>query len=186
MEDILVADIMTQDPVTVSPNTNLLECAKIMVKKRVGSLIIINQKKLVGFLAQSDILWALIKRPQSALSKIKSIDISPRKLATIKPTTTVKEAFQKMKKLKFERLPVIQKGELVGVITIRDILNFHPELYPEIDEFTKIREETEKLKRIKKAREFSGKEGICEECGAKELLYRFNGRLICANCKDFL
>jgi len=54
-----------------------------------------------------------------------------------------------MKRLKFQRLPVIQKGEFLGIITLKDILSFHPELYPEMDEFEKIREESEKLKRFK-------------------------------------
>jgi CBS-domain-containing membrane protein len=150
-----------------------------MVKKKVGSLLIVDNKKLVGFISQMDILWALVKKSKDDLTQIKAIDISPRKIATIKPTSTIQEAIGKMKKLKFERLPVIHKGNLVGIVTVKDILNFHPEFYPELDEFAKIREEAEKLKRVKKR-----KAGTCEECGNFDMLYPVNGILICENCRD--
>lgn len=185
MENILVSDIMTRYPVVIKPDTSLLECAKEMVKKRVGSLLLVDKKRLVGFIDESDILWALIKKSKEDLSRIKAIDISPRKIATIKPTATLKETLSKMKKLKFERFPVIHEGELVGMITTKDIFNFQPELYPEFEELAEIREQSEKLKRIKKARDRDFMhEGICEECGNQDVLSRTNGMLICDSCKS--
>lgn len=185
MQSILIADIMTQNPIVVTPDTNLLECAKKMVRKRVGSLLIADKKKLVGFISQRDILWALIKKSRKDLSSIKATDISPKKIATLSPSMTIREAIKKMKKSKFERLPVIHDKELVGMVTAKDILNFNPELYPEIEELGKIREETKKLKRIKKAKEAREiQEGVCEECGNHDLLYRFNGMLICESCRN--
>ncbi|GAJ23499.1 unnamed protein product, partial [marine sediment metagenome] len=138
MNNILVTNVMTRDPIVIKPETNLLECAKKMVRKKVGSLLLTNQKRLVGFISEKDILWALIKKSKEDLSKIKAIDISPKKIATIKPTATIQEAIEKMKKVKFERLPVIHDKKLVGMVTAKDILNFHPELYPELEEFAKI------------------------------------------------
>ncbi len=182
MRDILVTDIMTREPITINPHTNLLDCARKMVRKRVKFLLIVDKKKLVGLISQKDILWALIKKSKEDLSKINAIDISPKKIATIKPLSTIEEVFKKMKKLKFEKLPVIHEGRVVGMITIKDILNFHPELYPELEEFSKIREETEKLKRIKKRDPIH--EGVCEECGNHDILHRFNGVLICESCQD--
>lgn len=182
MKLVLVSDIMTREPVTISPNANLLDCAKVMVKKNVGSLIISDKKKLVGFISQRDILWALTKSPKGDLTKIKAIEISPKKIAVIKPESTIRDAIEKMNRLKFERLPVVHNNELVGVITAKDILSFHPEVYPEIEEFAKIREETEKLKRIKEAEK--RREGICEECGNHGILFRYNGMLVCESCKD--
>ena len=82
MKNILVSDIMTRFPVTISPDANLLDCAKSMVKKRVGSLLITDRnKKLLGFISEKDILWAMIKKSKEGLSKVRAIDISPRKIA---------------------------------------------------------------------------------------------------------
>ncbi|MEK6757608.1 MAG: CBS domain-containing protein [Nanoarchaeota archaeon] len=187
MRKILVSDIMTRDAITIKPETNLLECAKNMVKKRVNSLLLVDQKRLVGFLDQSDILWALIKKSEKELKDIRAIDISPRKLATIKPTSTIDEAIIKMKTLKFERLPVIHGKELVGIITIKDILNFKPEIYPELEELAEIREEAKKLKRLKKAEHLDFEhDGICEECGNHEVLSRVDGKIICETCQSSL
>ncbi len=178
---------MTRDPVIVRPDTSLLECAKKMVRKRLGSLLIIDKKRLVGFISNKDILWALIKKPRDELSKIKAIDISPKKIATIKPLSTIEEDIKKMKKVKFYRLPVIKDKEIVGMITMKDILNFHPELYQELGELEQIREEAKKLKRIKKAKSRDIlHEGICEECGNQSTLYKVNGTLICESCMDLI
>lgn len=184
MNKILVSDIMTREPIVTNPNTNLLECAKKMVQKKTGSLLLLDNKRLVGLISRHDILWALVKKSKEDLSKIQARDISPRKIAVIKPSASLDEALKKMKDSKFERLPVVENNELVGIITVKDILSFHPEFYPEIEEFASIREESRKLKLVKKAKErMLSQEGICEECGNHDILYRVNGMLVCESCK---
>ncbi len=189
MAQIFVADIMTREPVTISPNTNLLDCAKMMVKKKVGSLILAEKKKFVGIITQKDILWALIKKSQKDLSKIKASEISPKKLITINPKATISDAISRMKNKKFSRLPVVQEGNLVGMITIKDILNFNPELYPEFEELEKIKEEAEKVRRLKRVNEdgFVGEdEGVCEECENYSRLFLVNGMQVCDGCRQMI
>lgn len=183
----LVADVMTRQPITADPNINLLECARIMVKKRVGSVLLVEDKKLIGFVSHRDILWAMIKKSQKDLSKIKAKDISPRKLITINPNATISEAIDKMKKSKYTRLPVVQNGNLVGMLTNKDILNFNPELYPEFEELEQIREEEKKLARIKKVDEEGfGSEGVCDECGNFGVLFVVHGTHVCENCRNLI
>ncbi len=182
MRNMLVSDIMTRDPFMVEPDTNLLECARKMVRKNTGSLLLVKGKEFYGIITTHDILWALIKKTEGDLSEIKAIDISPKKKSIIKPDATVYEALQKMKMKSFERLPVIQGKEIVGLITIKDILNFHPEIYPELEEFAQIKEQEEKLRRISEKAERTDNEGICEECGKQDILQRFNGMLVCEVC----
>ncbi|MBS3086119.1 CBS domain-containing protein [Candidatus Pacearchaeota archaeon] len=184
MKNILVADVMTREPVTARSDETLFNCAKKMVRRKVGSLLLIDGKKLAGFISQKDILWALIKKSNIDLSKIKAIDISPKKIAVIKPTATVQEAIGKMQKFQFERLPVVDNGNLVGMVTVKDVLSFHPNIYPELEEFIQIREEQEKLKRIKKKDLAVIEDGICEECGKRASLYRVHGMLICDSCRS--
>ena len=184
MERILVADIMTRDPITIGPGATLLDCAKMMVKKNVGSLLLVHEKKLLGFISQDDILWAMIKKSREDLGKIIALDIAPRKIATVNPFISIKEAVKKMKKLKFERLPVIHNGELVGLITSKDIFEFYPELYSELDEMDEIREEYRKLLRVKTAKIIPRtRDGICEECGKRDVLFKVNGMLMCESCR---
>ncbi len=147
MHRILVSDIMTREPVTADPSISLMDISKLMIKKKVGSVLLVREKKLVGIIAEKDILWAIVKKSEGGLAKIKAIEISPKKLATIRPEANLEEVINKMKKYKFTRLPVIKEGVLLGIITSRDILNFHPEIYPELRELEEIREEEQKLKR---------------------------------------
>ena len=185
MDKILVVDVMTREPISAKPGDTLAECAKKMVRKKVGSLLLVENKKLVGFISQKDILWALIKKSKTDLSKIRAIDLSPKKIAVIRPDSSIRDAVEKMKKLQFERLPVVDKGNLVGIVTLRDIIGFHPDVYPELEEFIEIREEQEKLNRIKKMKDLAVTEdGVCEECGGRASLYRIHGMLVCESCRS--
>jgi len=179
MENILVSDVMTRSLVTSNMNSNLLDCAKKIVRKKVGGVLIVDGKKLKGFISSQDILWALIKNPKADLSKVEALDISPKKIITIRPSASISEAIEKIKRFKFYRLPVVEKGEVLGMITIRDILSFYPGAQSELKELELIREEEEKLNRIK---DESSEEGICEECGNLGELKEINGLMICANC----
>ena len=67
---VLVSDVMTRNPVTIKPSASLFDCAKLMVKKKTGSLLIVDNKRLVGFISNDDILWALVKKSKKDLSKI--------------------------------------------------------------------------------------------------------------------
>ncbi len=181
MRKIAVGDIMTRNFISVKPETNILECARAMVKNRVGSLLIISEKKLVGILTERDILWAITKKPGMNLKEVKAIDVSTRKIAVIKPSTDLNMAFIKMKRLNLRRLPVIAKGEVVGMLTLRDILRIEPELYSEAGELERIREESEKLKQ---SSEIVPIEGLCENCGAFSELLKVENRMLCYDCRD--
>jgi len=89
MKEILVSDIMTREPDVVKSDVDLFECAKIMVKKKTGSLLLVDKKQFKGFISRKDILWALVKKSKEDLSKIKAIDISPRKIAIMRPNATI-------------------------------------------------------------------------------------------------
>ena len=183
MKNILVADIMTRNPICVSPETNLLKCAKIMVKKRTGSLLLVKKNILFGILSRKDILWAVVKSKEK-ISRIRAIDISPRKIATIKPHRTLEYAFKKMKKVKFARLPVIYEGRLVGLITIKDIFRYNQNIFPEMMDYTPIREWKDKEKRLERAKTRAVMEGLCNECGNHGILVDFHGVLMCESCAD--
>lgn len=185
MKKISVSDVMTRNANTIGKEANLLECAKRMVRKRTGSLVLTDGKYLAGFISNKDILWALIKQPNADLSTIKAKDISPRKIHTIKYSENLEYAINKMKKLKIFRLPVVNGKELVGILTMKDILNFHPELYGDLKEASSIREEEEKLARLNQHQDRDDEAddwGICEECGEKDSLYREEGSLVCSSC----
>ncbi|MCX6747982.1 MAG: CBS domain-containing protein [Candidatus Pacearchaeota archaeon] len=179
---IKVGDLMTRDFVSVKPETSLQECSKIMIKKRVGSLVLTENKQLRGLLTERDIIWALTKTRD--LKKIKAIEIANKKIVTIKPSADITEALGKMRKSKYRWLPVVIEGKIIGFLTLKDILRIEPSLF-EIasSHLFQIKEEQAKLKR-KASRVKGVKDGVCEECGGFDILDRIDGKLICDNCKE--
>ena len=177
---IKVGDLMTRNFIHVTPETDLRECAKTMVKKRVGSLIIKDGDKLKGILTEKDIIWAVVKKSKKGLKDIQAKDLMKRKVITIKPGADITDAMQRFKKKKIRRLPVVENGKLIGLLTLKDILRIDPGLFRMIAETVKIREETEKLKRS--SIEAPRKQGICEECGEYDILYHDEAQWLCDVC----
>jgi len=175
---IKVGDLMTRNFIHVAPDTDLRKCAKTMIKKRVGSLIIKEGDKLKGILTEKDIVWAVVKKSKKDLKNIKAKDLMKRKVVTIKPSADITDAMQKFRKKKIRRLPVVEMGKIIGFITSKDILKMDPGLFQMIAETIKIKEETIKLKRQKALR----KQGICEECGEFGILYKSEAQAVCETC----
>ncbi len=183
MRRIAVGDVMTRNFVSINPTSNLLECAKEMAKTRVDSLLITDKKRLVGILTARDILWTIVKKPSINLKITNVMKIATKKVAVIKPSADIFQALRKMKTLNFKRLPVLSKGEVIGVITLKDILKVEPSLYPEIGELIYIREEERKIKEL--GAEWPS-EGFCENCGAFSELLKVDSALLCPDCREEL
>lgn len=183
MRRIAVGDVMTRNFISVSPSANLLECAKQLVKERINGLLIVKDKKLVGIITSRDVLWAVTKSPKINLSEINVMKIATRKVAVIKPSADIAQALNKMKILNFKRLPVLSKGKLLGIITLKDILRVDPELYRQSSDLFDVKEEEDKLRNISKS---SALEGFCENCGAFSELLMVNDRALCPDCREEL
>lgn len=178
---ISVGDIMTRHIISVPPTATLLDCAKKLAKERVNSIMVVKDRRLVGIITSRDILWAISKKPEMNIQDINVMKIATKKVAVLKPSLDIMEAFNKMVHLNFRRMPVISRGQLIGMITLKDILKIDPGLYTKSGEFTKIREEEEKLK---KAKIDWPLEGFCENCGAFSELLSVENQLLCRDCRD--
>jgi CBS domain-containing protein len=182
---VRVGDIMTRNLITAKPEISVKDAAKIMTKKRVGSLLLVEKEELKGILTEKDIIWALSKKSKKDLSQINAKDICAKKITTIKPSADLSDAIRLMRKKKFRRLPVTVKKKVIGYLTLKDILRIQPELFEIAKEhkaIKEIREESAKVKRTKIPENF--KESICEECGNYDVLSNEDGRLICKSCRD--
>jgi CBS domain-containing protein len=182
---IKVGDIMTRNFVSVKSNHNLAECSKQMVNHRVGSLIVKENQKLLGLITEKDILRALVKKKD--LSATKAKNVMSKKLIVIAPSKDIYDAMLKMKESQVRWLPVIVDENVIGMITIKDILKIQPTLFDLALQHWKIKEEEQKWKRIKGMGEEKWmKEGSCDECGVFDLLYKVRNRFVCENCKENL
>ncbi len=185
---VAVGDIMTRHFISVTPETDLLTCSKEIVKHRVDSIVVAKNKRLLGIITPRDILWAIIKKPGLDLKQVLVSDISTKKVAVIKPSADISQALKRMRQVGFRRLPVLSRGELVGLVTLKDILRVDPGLYTELGKLADIREESRKLKMMSKLQNDSSAEfdGLCEECGALSNLLNVENRMLCQDCREEL
>ena len=111
---MLVRDVMKQ-PFVIEKDMSLAEAARVMSSKEIGSLLFVSGKSLKGIITERDIIKNFGKG--SKVSNVMS-----KKVITIEPDETVDAALEIMRKNKIKRLPAVEKGKLVGIITLTDVL----------------------------------------------------------------
>ena len=119
-----VDTIMTKKVVVCSPDTSVMEAARKMKDETISSIVVVMDKKPVGIVTERDFTSKVVsKNLDTAKNNVDKIMTSP--VIVIPPTTTIYYANDYMNKKKFRRLPVVnERGELIGIITQRDILNY--------------------------------------------------------------
>ena len=115
-----VRDIMTTDVETASPDTTLQQIATMMKEQDVGSIPIVDGDELVGIVTDRDIVVRCIAAAEDP-SEVRAEDVVSGDLQTIEPEQEVEEAARIMSQHQIRRLPVVNDGELVGMIALGDI-----------------------------------------------------------------
>ncbi len=119
-----VAQIMTKRPKTVGPALSVVSAAKKMKAARVGSLLVKKGKKLIGIVTDTDIVRRAVAMSKP-LGKLTVEKIMTTPICTIEGSQTVDDAQDMMADLGVRHLAVTQAGEIVGVVSVRDVLRFY-------------------------------------------------------------
>jgi CBS domain-containing protein len=139
-------DIMTKEVITVSPDTEIANAAKILLEKRINGLPVVDAfGRLVGILCQSDLVAQQKNFPIPSvftllesvipLTSMKRIDKEVEKIAaltvkqamtpdpvTVGPDTEIEEVARLMVDKKYHTLPVVEGDKVVGVVGKKDVL----------------------------------------------------------------
>jgi len=178
---LLVKDVMSSPVVSLEEDATSDKVANLMGENNVGCVIVTNKEgKPIGIITERDlVIRVLAKNLKPDTIKAKEIMTSP--LVTIEPEATITEAARRMSRLDLRRLGVLYKGDLLGLISSKDILGVMPELIEIIQERTRIEgaggsEETEV--------EEAPLSGYCDRCGIySEDLKDVNGQYLCEDCR---
>ena len=172
-----VADAMTINPISVSPDISLIECAKIMSEKHVGAIVVKDWNSL-GILTEQDIVRKAVAKGLDVNNNIKGL--VEKDLFTISPINDIYDAMIKMRDNNIRHLPVVADNEMVGLLTIKDILKIEPQLFDLIVEKFELREESRKpINRVIPT------EGICQTCGEySEKVKETNESILCEDCSN--
>ena len=120
--------VMTRHPVTVNSQMQIEKAVKLMRKSGVSSLTIEENKIIKGILTEGDIIEkALLKNLDIKKNNVEKI--MQRKVITIHESADIMKAMSTMAEHDLRRLPVVDdNNSLIGLVTIKDMLQVQPEL----------------------------------------------------------
>ncbi|MCB1872212.1 MAG: CBS domain-containing protein [Chromatiaceae bacterium] len=137
---MLVKQIMTGSPKTVTPETGLLEVVSLMCLYRFSGLPVVEGDKMVGFIAEKDVLHKLFPTLEDMVAdrlgavdfdgmmnkyrdvvNLKVRDLMTTNVISVSPDDHILKAASTMVRNRFRRIPVADAGELVGVLSLGDV-----------------------------------------------------------------
>ncbi len=107
--------------IAISPDTSVLEAIKVMAEKNIGSLVVMEDDKLVGILSERDYARKVIVKGRSSKStqvaEIMTVDV-----VTTSSDQTVDKCMALMTEMRIRHLPVVEDGRVIAMISIGDLV----------------------------------------------------------------
>jgi len=113
-----VREFMTKDVVTIDAEKTVFEAAELMTQEEISDLVVIEGKKPIGIVTERDFVRRVVARRLPLNCRVSEIMTTP--LWVVYADNSLNEAARKMLARKIRRLPVLEKNELVGIITATD------------------------------------------------------------------
>jgi CBS domain-containing protein len=118
---VTLRDFMTGgDVLTIEPSVSLAEAARAMRRRDVGAAVVYDGGSLVGIFTERDLLRAIADSSHPDEDRVEDY-MTPDPI-TLPPDHLPSEAAQIMHDRKFRHIPVVDEGELVGIVSIRDLV----------------------------------------------------------------
>ena len=133
---VLVRDIMSKEVKVVRPDTSVKEVVATMNKFDIGSVVVVQGDRPVGIITERDILRRLVE-PCLAPETLTARQIMTSPVLTISETANIEETAKLMARKRVKKLPVINNGKLVGMITYTDIVAKVPTLLSILEELVR-------------------------------------------------
>lgn len=106
---------------TIAPNASVREALEIMAEKQIGALLVLEENKPVGVFSERDLARRIIRALEAPLDQpVSRYMTSP--VITVRPLQTVEECMGLMTDKHVRHLPVMEEGQLKGIISIGDVV----------------------------------------------------------------
>jgi CBS domain-containing protein len=115
-----ISEVMTHDPITMPATASTLEAARAMRDSNIGTVVVVDNGKVCGIVTDRDIVVRAVAQGRDpATTKLR--DIGSHDLTTLALTDTVEHAVQVMRAKAIRRLPVVENGKPVGIVSLGDL-----------------------------------------------------------------
>jgi CBS domain-containing protein len=126
-------DVMTRDVLSVTPETSVRAAALLMIEKRISGLPVVEDGVVVGVISEADFVakdssrtWfsrALLGQEEGMFTGVEKVgEMMSRNVVTVPVSATVQDAARLMTRHNVNRLPVIEHGVMVGIVTRSDLI----------------------------------------------------------------
>ena len=109
------------DVATVNPTVTLGEVATLLSERRIGAVVVMQDRKVLGIVSERDIVKAVARNGGEALTAPVR-DVMTSRVVTCSLNDSVDELMDSMTMGRFRHLPVVENGRLVGLISIGDVV----------------------------------------------------------------
>ena len=106
---------------SVAPGTRVYEALRLMAERDVGAVVVLEADRLVGIMSERDYARKVILRDRTS-RQTRVEEIMTSEVITVAPTTTVGECMELMTDHRVRHLPVVDRGSLVGLVSIGDVV----------------------------------------------------------------
>ena len=108
---------------TIDPNATVIAAIRLMDEKNVGALPVVDNGRLVGIVSERDYTRKVILKETSS-QEILVREIMTKQLLTVAPSDSVTECMRIMTEKRVRHLPVLEGTDLVGILSIRDVVEW--------------------------------------------------------------
>jgi len=116
-----VKDVMVTNLITIEAGASAKKAAELMDKHDIGCLIVISYGNPIGIITERDMLRrVLLQRRDLAKTKVGNIMSAP--LITSHSQTDIRDAIRLMNERRIKKLPVIEDGNLIGLVSLTDVM----------------------------------------------------------------
>lgn len=117
-----IGEIMTRDVVTVAPGDSVERAVRSMLEHDIGSVVVADGRSPVGVFTERDLTRRILDDPQLLSRPVEEVMSSP--VVSAPSSAEVVDVFGLMDEHRVRRVPVVDGGELVGIVTERDLLHW--------------------------------------------------------------
>lgn len=115
-------DVMTRGVITIGPDATLVDTIKLLVAKEISGMPVVDaDEKVIGIISEKDILNFIFS---GNIRNTKVMEAMTKKVVSFSSDTNIDKISLAISENKFRRVPIIDSGKLVGIISRRDIIRY--------------------------------------------------------------
>jgi CBS domain-containing protein len=142
-----VEDVMIREIITIDENATVKEAAELMNENDISCLIAARKGKAIGIITERDLLKRVIVEAKNP-RKTKVAEIMSTPLELISPDMTLENAVRVMFDKKIKKLPVAEKNQIIGLVSLTDIARCQPAIMRILKTFANVQNAPKSMKKV--------------------------------------